>query len=73
MLQARSSALPTYGQGMYHQYQPRLPVPAVPAATRHGSQHSNYPVHPDVKLKRLPFYDLLAELIKPSTLGMLLF
>lgn len=54
---------------MYHQYQPRLPVPAAPPATRHGSQHNNYPVHPDVKLKRLPFYDLLAELIKPSTLG----
>ncbi|XP_031831688.1 E3 SUMO-protein ligase Su(var)2-10 isoform X2 [Nomia melanderi] len=29
---------------------------------------SQYPVHPDVKLKKLPFYDLLAELLKPSSL-----
>ena len=29
----------------------------------------NYPVLPDVRLKRLPFYDLLGELLKPSTLG----
>ncbi|XP_017883490.1 E3 SUMO-protein ligase PIAS1 isoform X3 [Ceratina calcarata] len=29
---------------------------------------SQYPVHPDVKLKRLPFFDLLAELLKPSSL-----
>ncbi|XP_023318411.1 E3 SUMO-protein ligase PIAS1 isoform X2 [Trichogramma pretiosum] len=27
-----------------------------------------YPVHPDVKFKRLPFYDLLGELMKPSSL-----
>lgn len=27
-----------------------------------------YPVHPDVKLKKLPFFDLLAELLKPSSL-----
>ncbi|XP_077298085.1 uncharacterized protein LOC143919578 [Arctopsyche grandis] len=29
---------------------------------------NSYPVHPDVKFKRLPFYDLISELIKPSTL-----
>lgn len=29
---------------------------------------NTYPVHPDVKFKRLPFYDLISELIKPSTL-----
>ncbi|XP_076289152.1 E3 SUMO-protein ligase Su(var)2-10 isoform X1 [Lasioglossum baleicum] len=29
---------------------------------------SQYPVHPDVRLKKLPFYDLLAELLKPSSL-----
>lgn len=29
---------------------------------------NNYPVHPDVRLKRLPFFDILADLIKPSTL-----
>jgi len=27
------------------------------------------PVHPDVRLKPLPFYDVLAELLKPSTLS----
>lgn len=27
-----------------------------------------YPVHPDVRLKKLPFFDLLAELLKPSSL-----
>jgi hypothetical protein len=26
-------------------------------------------VHPDVRLKRLPFYDLECELLKPSTLS----
>jgi len=26
------------------------------------------PVHPDVRLKPLPFYDMHAELLKPSTL-----
>ncbi|NXI40390.1 PIAS1 ligase, partial [Galbula dea] len=28
-----------------------------------------HPVHPDVKMKRLPFYDVYDELIKPTTLG----
>lgn len=27
------------------------------------------PVNPDVKLKHLPFYDVLAELMKPSSLS----
>uniref|UniRef100_A0AAZ3SAM9 Protein inhibitor of activated STAT, 1b n=1 Tax=Oncorhynchus tshawytscha TaxID=74940 RepID=A0AAZ3SAM9_ONCTS len=30
---------------------------------------SLHPVHPDVKLQRLPFYDMLDELIKPTSLG----
>jgi hypothetical protein len=30
---------------------------------------TNYPINPDVKLKKLPFYDILAELLKPSSLG----
>ncbi|XP_018575929.1 E3 SUMO-protein ligase PIAS2 [Anoplophora glabripennis] len=29
---------------------------------------SNYPIHPDVKFRRLPFYDILADLLKPSSL-----
>lgn len=29
---------------------------------------TQYPVHPDVRLKKLPFFDLLGELLKPSSL-----
>ena len=32
--------------------------------------HSSIPVHPDVQFKHTPFYDKLAELLKPSSLGM---
>ena len=28
------------------------------------------PVHPDVTFKRLPFYDIMGELLKPTSLGM---
>ncbi|XP_033227124.1 E3 SUMO-protein ligase PIAS3 isoform X2 [Belonocnema kinseyi] len=31
-------------------------------------QPNQYPVHPDVKFKKLPFFDLLGELLKPSSL-----
>ncbi|XP_014218502.1 E3 SUMO-protein ligase PIAS2 isoform X2 [Copidosoma floridanum] len=31
-------------------------------------QPAQYPVHPDVKFKRLPFFDMLGELLKPSSL-----
>lgn len=31
---------------------------------------SQLPIHPDVKLKPLPFYDQVAPLLKPSTLGL---
>ena len=31
--------------------------------------HSGIPIHPDVRFKHLPFYDRLAELLKPSSLG----
>ena len=39
--------------------------------TQGGVPHSQVPVHPDVRLKRLPFYDVLGELLKPSSLGKL--
>lgn len=45
-----------YNQNMYTQYpqyQPKI---------------NNFPIHPDVMFKRLPFYDQLAELVKPSSL-----
>ncbi|XP_051171232.1 E3 SUMO-protein ligase PIAS1 isoform X2 [Leptopilina boulardi] len=31
-------------------------------------QPNQYPVHPDVKFRKLPFFDLLGELLKPSSL-----
>lgn len=31
-------------------------------------QPSQYPVHPDVRFKKLPFFDMLGELLKPSSL-----
>ncbi|XP_071516827.1 E3 SUMO-protein ligase PIAS4-like isoform X8 [Panulirus ornatus] len=34
-----------------------------------NSHNSSYPINPDVKLKKLPFYDILAELLKPSSLA----
>ena len=34
-----------------------------------ASPLSQVPIHPDVCFKRLPFYDMLGELLKPSSLG----
>ncbi|GIY85243.1 hypothetical protein CEXT_111391 [Caerostris extrusa] len=34
----------------------------------HLNTLSQYPVNPDVKFKELPFYDVLAELLKPTSL-----
>lgn len=33
-----------------------------------GSSQPSFPVHPDVCLKRLPFFDSVAELLRPSSL-----
>lgn len=33
-----------------------------------GSSSQSFPVHPDVRLKKLPFFDSIAELLRPSTL-----
>lgn len=46
-------------QNRQQQQQQQQQPPLVPA---------NYPVHPDVKFKRLPFFDVIAELLKPSSL-----
>jgi len=54
-----------------HQFQQQ--VPAQPGA-QPGNLYSSYqptrtvPVHPDVKLVKLPFYDINAELLKPASL-----
>jgi hypothetical protein len=45
-----------------YQYQPK----ASPTA----SAESSYPVHPNVRLKCLPFFESMEELLKPSRLGM---
>ena len=57
-----------------HQFQQQ--VPAQPGGQPHGSMYNSYqvaptrtvPVHPDVKLVKLPFYDISAELLKPASL-----
>ena len=41
-----------------------------PTAFPPSSASSTSPIHPDVRLKRLPFYDTMAELLQPSSLGM---
>ncbi|KAK5648410.1 hypothetical protein RI129_003309 [Pyrocoelia pectoralis] len=54
-----------YNQNIYQQYQHY-------AQKQQQQQQpvlsNNYPVHPDVKFKRLPFFDVLADLLKPSSL-----
>ena len=32
---------------------------------------NSVPIHPDVRFIKLPFYDIVDELIKPTSLGML--
>ncbi|KAL2089017.1 hypothetical protein ACEWY4_015916 [Coilia grayii] len=54
---------------------PLLPLSLLGAAAKHelgALPHlpaALHPVHPDVKLQRLPFYDVLDELIKPTSLA----
>ncbi|KAL1417013.1 hypothetical protein MTO96_027221 [Rhipicephalus appendiculatus] len=39
-----------------------------PGGAAGGPGTQSYPVHPDVRFKRLPFYDILAELHRPASL-----
>ncbi|XP_030650120.1 E3 SUMO-protein ligase PIAS1 isoform X2 [Chanos chanos] len=51
---------------------PLLPVSLLGPKHELGLPHLSsalHPVHPDVKLQRLPFYDVLDELIKPTSLA----
>ncbi|XP_075980959.1 E3 SUMO-protein ligase Su(var)2-10 isoform X2 [Anticarsia gemmatalis] len=71
---SRAQALPVsnqmYASSMYHGYgggagaATLAPMPS-PSPT---APLPPFPVHPDVKFKKLPFYDVLAELMKPSTM-----
>ncbi|CAL7950097.1 unnamed protein product [Xylocopa violacea] len=49
-------------------YNPYPYTPKVLQSPLQIQPRSQYPVHPDVRLKKLPFFDLLAELLKPSSL-----
>ncbi|XP_001607391.2 E3 SUMO-protein ligase PIAS2 isoform X3 [Nasonia vitripennis] len=60
--QSRSTSAVYPGYSPYAQ-QKVMPIPA-PLQI----QPNQYPVHPDVKFKKLPFFDMLGELLKPSSL-----
>ncbi|CAG9766345.1 unnamed protein product [Ceutorhynchus assimilis] len=51
----------TLGQNMYYPQQYSNPK-------QNSVLSSNFPIHPDVRFKKLPFYDITADLIKPSSL-----
>ncbi|KAB0803191.1 hypothetical protein PPYR_00161 [Photinus pyralis] len=54
-----------YNQNIYQQYQHYAQKQQ---QQQQPVMSNNYPVHPDVKFKRLPFFDVLADLLKPSSL-----
>lgn len=57
-----------YGQNVYNPY-PHYAQQQKPQQGQAMQQHNNaFPIHPDVKFRRLPFFDILADLLKPSTL-----
>ncbi|XP_011496212.1 PREDICTED: E3 SUMO-protein ligase PIAS2 [Ceratosolen solmsi marchali] len=53
---------------LYPNYAAFAQQKVIPIPTPLQIQPNQYPVHPDVKLKKLPFFDLLGELLKPSSL-----
>ncbi|CAG9863162.1 unnamed protein product [Phyllotreta striolata] len=57
-----SARAPMYPQNIYS------PYPQYSTAKQQQNVLGNYPIHPDVKFRRLPFYDVLADLLKPSSL-----
>jgi len=54
----------THGGGLPGGHHPSMYNQAYPVSAGPRSM----PLHPDVKLKRLPFYDIHAELLRPATL-----
>ncbi|CAG9863124.1 unnamed protein product [Phyllotreta striolata] len=53
-----------YSQNTYTPYA----APYTQYSTSKQKQLGNYIIRPDVKFRRLPFYDVLADLLKPSSL-----
>ncbi|KAF5291367.1 hypothetical protein FQA39_LY03518 [Lamprigera yunnana] len=51
-----------YNQNIYQQYHQYA------QKQQQSIINTSYPVHPDVKFRRLPFFDILADLLKPSSL-----
>nr|CAD7411111.1 unnamed protein product [Timema cristinae] len=49
-------------------YKPPYPPKLSPQPCTLKLSQSGYPVHPDVRLKNLPFFNILAELHKPTSL-----
>uniref|UniRef100_A0A3Q3IXK9 Protein inhibitor of activated STAT, 1b n=1 Tax=Monopterus albus TaxID=43700 RepID=A0A3Q3IXK9_MONAL len=65
------SSLAQLGFDSHGSPSPLLPVSLLGPKHELGLPHlpsALHPVHPDVKLQRLPFYDVLDELIKPTSL-----
>ncbi|KAF5291366.1 hypothetical protein FQA39_LY03517 [Lamprigera yunnana] len=51
-----------YNQNIYQQYQHYA------QKQQQNVMNTTYPVHPDVKFRRLPFFDVIADLLKPASL-----
>ncbi|KAI4887584.1 hypothetical protein NFI96_014835, partial [Prochilodus magdalenae] len=67
-----SASLTQLGFDSHGAPSPLLPVSLLGPKHELGLPHlpsALHPVHPDVKLQRLPFYDVLDELIKPTSLA----
>nr|CAD7607924.1 unnamed protein product [Timema genevievae] len=54
-------------------YKPPYPPKLSPQPYTLKLSQSGYPVHPDVRLKNLPFFNIIAELHKPTSLGIIKF
>ncbi|XP_064578453.1 E3 SUMO-protein ligase PIAS1 [Zonotrichia leucophrys gambelii] len=66
------SAIPQLGYDGHPATSPLLPVSLLGPKHELELPHlasALHPVHPDIKLQKLPFYDLLDELIKPTSLA----
>ncbi|KAL3199162.1 hypothetical protein MRX96_014124 [Rhipicephalus microplus] len=56
-----------YSSKLHHIAPPPPPLMG-PGGAAVGLGAHSYPVHPDVRFKKLPFYDILAELHRPASL-----